>query len=149
MDYGGWPDDLNELPLKHMTKEHKELLVAKCSRKVKIDMPNFDGDKGIETMHYERKEEQPPTEDHENLAKAEPPADEDKNQADAAYYPEADEDEEDDKWHMKKIMSIADLEAPIKCSYEDCPLPAAVLYVSDKDSEKWYTCLDCQVSLLF
>ena len=42
MDYGGRPDDLNELPLKHMTQEHMDLLVAKCSRKGKIDMPNFD-----------------------------------------------------------------------------------------------------------
>jgi hypothetical protein len=42
VDYGGWPE-LHELPLKEMTQEHKDALVAKCSRKKDIAMPNFDG----------------------------------------------------------------------------------------------------------
>jgi hypothetical protein len=39
-DFGGWPE-LEELPLKHMTKEHLEVLAAKCSSQANIEMPIF------------------------------------------------------------------------------------------------------------
>ena len=63
---------------------------------------------------------------------------------------EEDEDlvEAEEVWDLKKIMSIEDVthECPIKCSHEDCPLPAAVAWVSDqKPNSKWYSCLDHQV----
>jgi hypothetical protein len=50
-------------------------------------------------------------------------------------------------WDVKKVMSIADVnDCPIKCSTETCTLAAACVYVSNLEPEKWYTCLDCQVS---
>ena len=39
-DFGGWPE-LNELPLEHMTKQHIDILAAKCSNRLDIEMPNF------------------------------------------------------------------------------------------------------------
>lgn len=51
-------------------------------------------------------------------------------------------------WECVKIMSIEAVrsECPIKCSMDNCPLPAAVAYVSNRaPTEKWYGCLDCQV----
>jgi hypothetical protein len=39
-DFGGWPD-LDELPLKHMTKEHLFTLASKCSSKSDVHMPVF------------------------------------------------------------------------------------------------------------
>jgi len=95
-------------------------------------MPQFDKDKALKEVDVTMKEEQHPS-----------------KEAETADDPAADEEEEE-QWHMKKIMSIADLknEATIKCSTKDCPLPAAVLYLSDEKSTKWYTCLDCQVNLV-
>jgi hypothetical protein len=56
--------------------------------------------------------------------------------------------EMEEAWDVKKVMSIADVsDCPIKCSTETCTLAAACVYVSNlAPTEKWYTCLDCQVS---
>jgi hypothetical protein len=40
IDYDGWPEP-HEIPIQHMTNEHKEALVANCSRKKDIIMPVF------------------------------------------------------------------------------------------------------------
>ena len=57
-------------------------------------------------------------------------------------------DEMEEVWDVKKVMSIADVnDCPIKCSTETCTLAAACVYISNlAPAEKWYTCLDCQVS---
>ena len=39
-DFGGWPE-INELPLKTMTKEHLDVLATKCSVQADIEMPIF------------------------------------------------------------------------------------------------------------
>lgn len=57
--------------------------------------------------------------------------------------------DDDEQWDLKKIMSIAAVirKSPIKCSHETCTLVAATVWVSNlKQSGKWYSCLDCQVS---
>ena len=61
---------------------------------------------------------------------------------------EGEDEEEDEKWDLKKILSHAAVtkEGPIKCSTEDCLLPACCLYVSSTRAEKWYSCIDCQES---
>ena len=58
------------------------------------------------------------------------------------------EDDDEEEWEVKKIMSIQDLkECPIVCSGESCRNVAAMIYVSNlAPTEKWYSCLDCQVS---
>ena len=61
-----------------------------------------------------------------------------------------DDEAAEEVWDLKKIMSIDDVthECPIKCSHEDCPLPAAVGWVSNQNpNSKWYSCLDHQVSV--
>lgn len=74
----------------------------------------------------------------------------DKEDADAANddggYDSGD-DEEEEQWDIKKIMSIHDVtNCPVLCSTEGCNLPAAVILVSTlKPTEKWYSCLPCQV----
>ena len=58
----------------------------------------------------------------------------------------SDDDEEEESWVLTKIMSIEELSgSTIKCSEKECMLAAACLYVSN-EGEKWYGCLDCQVS---
>lgn len=61
-----------------------------------------------------------------------------------------DEEEEDEgPWELKKIMSMRDLanDSPIKCTTENCPLPAGVVYSSVSNRKLvYYYCLDCQVS---
>jgi hypothetical protein len=63
---------------------------------------------------------------------------------------ESNEKEGDDEevWDLKKIMSIQAVSsnAPIKCSTDDCLMPAACAWVSTRNpTVNWYTCLDCQV----
>lgn len=48
-DYGGWPEDLSELPLQHMTPAHINLLASKCSRSKDIAMPVFPASHGQDT----------------------------------------------------------------------------------------------------
>ena len=57
------------------------------------------------------------------------------------------EEEEEEQWDVKKIMSIHDVtNCPVLCSTEGCNLPAAVVLVSNlKPTEKWYSCIPCQV----
>jgi hypothetical protein len=71
---------------------------------------------------------------------------------------ESDDDKEetgkggkDEVWTITKVVSIGDLtDCPVKCSTETCALPAACVYVSSAaPTKKWYSCLDCQVSLAF
>ena len=57
--------------------------------------------------------------------------------------------EADEEWELKKIMPIEAInhEFPVKCSHDTCTLVAATVWVSNqKPDEKWYSCLDCQVS---
>jgi hypothetical protein len=56
----------------------------------------------------------------------------------------------DEEWELKKIMSIEAINHPfpVKCSHDNCTLVAATVWVSNhKPDEKWYSCLDCQVSI--
>jgi hypothetical protein len=39
--FGGWPNDLSEFPVIHMTQEHKKALILKCSKNQTVDMPDF------------------------------------------------------------------------------------------------------------
>lgn len=50
-------------------------------------------------------------------------------------------------WDLKKILAFEDInkEATIKCSSEECLLPACCIWVSNlTPNAKWYSCLDCQ-----
>jgi hypothetical protein len=40
-DFGGWPEDVAELPVTHMTQEHMTALLAKCSKYKDTAMPIF------------------------------------------------------------------------------------------------------------
>ena len=54
-----------------------------------------------------------------------------------------------EEWELKKIMSIEAInhQFPVKCSHDSCTLVAATVWISNqKPDEKWYSCLDCQVS---
>lgn len=57
-----------------------------------------------------------------------------------------DDDEPEESWDIKKVMTMEELNGcTIKCATETCSLAAAVLYLSS-GGERWYSCLDCQVS---
>lgn len=50
-------------------------------------------------------------------------------------------------WTMTQVLSVKDISnCPIKCKTEECTMAAAVVYRSNIDPAKWYSCLDCQVS---
>ena len=56
---------------------------------------------------------------------------------------------EDETWELTKILSVAQVtgQHPVLCQTEGCCLKAAVVYVSSQTpDEKWWSCLDCQVS---
>jgi hypothetical protein len=57
------------------------------------------------------------------------------------------EEEPQEVWDLKKILSFDDLnkDATIKCSTDDCLLPACCVWISNiAPTTKWYSCLDCQ-----
>jgi hypothetical protein len=134
-DYGGWPE-VHELPIDSMTQEHKDALISKCSCKKSVPMPYFLA----------------ATEDKtEATAQDAPTADETCNDNECSNTndgDQADGEEMEEVWDVKKVMSIADVkDCPIKCSNEKCTLAAACVYVSNlAPTEKYYSCLDCQVS---
>jgi hypothetical protein len=40
-DYGGWPENINEIPIKFMTKEHRMIMIEKCTGQYAPAMPNI------------------------------------------------------------------------------------------------------------
>jgi hypothetical protein len=61
---------------------------------------------------------------------------------------DAEEEAVEEAWECIKVMSIVELTdgIPIKCSDDECLLPAACVYSSTlHPKEKHYSCLDCQV----
>lgn len=62
---------------------------------------------------------------------------------------EEDNKEGEETWEIVKITSAEELKnGPVKCGHDTCMLPAATLWASSS-GEKWYSCLDCQVSKLY
>jgi hypothetical protein len=52
-------------------------------------------------------------------------------------------------WDLKRVLSIEQItkECPVKCSTEECPLPACCVWVSSRaPTTNWYSCLDCQAN---
>lgn len=71
------------------------------------------------------------------------------NGADSKSLDGNDDDALEETWELTKIMSVEDLTngRPTKCSTDKCKMIAACVYVSNNaQKDKWYTCLDCQVS---
>ena len=133
-DYGGWPEE-EDLPAKTMTEDHKEALIAHCATKSDIHMPVFDSK----------------TPKKAGKARAISPEMANQSGIEEADTLEQEEDDDSDEevWDLVKIVGADALliDSPIKCSTETCVLPAACVYVSSQaPTEKWYTCLDCQVS---
>ena len=59
-------------------------------------------------------------------------------------------DDEDEEWELKKILSSESITTKsIKCHTEECKLLACCIYVSSTSREKWYSCIDCQVTGLW
>jgi hypothetical protein len=119
-----------------MSQKHYDVMLEKCTRRKKIDMPNI-VNKELDATSTGNSEE----------TKNETSSD---VEIDSKDERKKDEDSSDDgEWDLFKILSIKEVtcECPIKCYIDDCPRPAAVAYVSKTDpNEKWYGCLDCQVS---
>jgi hypothetical protein len=139
--FDGWPDDL-ERPTSNEGADGAEVSLAEG------DLEN--GTASKETKHGDAAAPN----DHGAIAKdsAAPGDDQEQKEPDSdSDEANADDDDEEPVWDMTKIMSIAAVthECPIKCSHESCSLPAAVVWVSNlKPTENWYSCLDCQVSMI-
>jgi hypothetical protein len=56
-------------------------------------------------------------------------------------------DEQEETWDLKKVFTVEELKHnPVKCLTSQCTLFAACAYASSLvPTDKWYTCLDCQV----
>jgi hypothetical protein len=56
-------------------------------------------------------------------------------------------DEQEETWDLKKVFTVEELKHnPVKCLTSKCTLFAACAYASSLvPTDKWYTCLDCQV----
>jgi hypothetical protein len=125
-----------------MTQEHKDALISKCSHKKDVPMPDFAA--VAEDKTKATAQDAPTTDETCNVKEGDPSKVTESN--DINDGDQADGEEMEEVWDVKKVMSIADMDCPIKCSTETCTLAAACVYVSNLDPAKWYTCLDCQVS---
>jgi hypothetical protein len=144
-DFGGWPE-VGELPVSFMTEEHKSFLRSNCSKRKTVDMPEFPQQNLAKTPESapssDAKDGQTSLSDQQetdSILLAE--------HSDKRNKQEEELSEQEELWGVTKVMSIQDLEeSPIVCSGE-CNTVAAVVYKSSlKPTEKWYSCLDCQVS---
>ena len=51
----------------------------------------------------------------------------------------------EEKYELSSIVSLEKLRSnPVKCSDENCKLPACSIWTSTSDPKKWYYCIDCQ-----
>jgi hypothetical protein len=125
-DFNGFPDDLS-LPPDYYDN----------------DRP-FHSAAGSTSDSKEQENEDMNVKSNKNKAKANINVDESNDDDDGGY---ASGDEEEEQWDVKKIMSVHDVtNCPVLCSTEGCNLPAAVVLVSNlKPTEKWYSCIPCQV----
>ena len=146
-DFGGWPS-LEELPIKAMDEEHIRTLAAKCSKKRSPDMPEFPDESvspSSESIHgksiADMQVEGPPPKNKSGSSDTE-----EENKSEASDPLNEVHEDGEEKWELKKIVSLPDLtkERPIKCSTEDCRLAACSLWVSNLSPDKWYSCIDCQ-----
>mmetsp|Transcript_407 Transcript_407/g.991 ORF Transcript_407/g.991 Transcript_407/m.991 type:complete len:133 (+) Transcript_407:392-790(+) len=112
-----------------MTKEHKSLMQSKCSKRKSVAMPLLPEEAGGEI---------PISEGGQNRTGGDSPDPIPVNDPD---------DEQEEQWDVIKVMSMKDLEErQIVCNGDSCSTVAAVVYRSNlKPTEKWYSCLDCQV----
>lgn len=125
------------MPISVMTDGHKEALIAHCTTKSDINMPVF-GSKTPKNAG-EARAISPEMADESGI-----------ENRDTSEHDQDDETDDEEVWNLVKIIGVDALliDSPIKCSTDTCLLPAACVYVSTQaPKEKWYTCLDCQVSL--
>ncbi len=58
---------------------------------------------------------------------------------------EGDPETVEEKYELSSIISFEKLRSnPVKCSDENCKLPACSIWTSTSDPKKWYYCIDCQ-----
>jgi hypothetical protein len=135
-----------------MTEEHKSFLRSKCSKSKTVDMPKFPQQNLAKTSggapsSDEKEGETSPSEQQENDSVQEVADSPSAEDSDKHSEQEEDGSQQEELWGVTKVLSIEDLkECPIVCSGE-CNTLAAVVYKSSlTPNEKWYSCLDCQVS---
>jgi hypothetical protein len=151
-DFGGWPANIT--PPKHAQSsvdneddeapDPKETSDEKEPDEVATEEKAEETAQATPTADETCKDEEP---DPSKVTESNDKIDDDTNREGGVAGDDQGEEMEE-AWDVKKVMSIADVnDCPIKCSTETCTLAAACVYVSNlAPTEKWYTCLDCQVS---
>lgn len=136
--FGGWPEDFD--PESPLVADGTEQDAAE--RQEPMTQPDTDANTNT------RASDESPTEP-QSIEVQQPSIDDNTKDGECDATDNDESKAEEVLWDLKKIMSIAEVthECPIKCSHETCSLPAASIWVStEKPTDNWYSCLDCQVS---
>ena len=122
-DYGGWPEDVGEYPLDHVTDEHREVMTEMCSRVKKPNMPSLPS--------------VPPSPEVAGAADLHVTTG-----GDAAGVPLT------AGWDLRHVYSADEIRArAAECMGKDggCGNVACSRYVNTLDKDDvWDTCIDCQ-----
>ena len=148
-DFGGWPEDQTELPLKILTDEHRKIIIKRCTNQEDPIMPDLpacadDSKKSTEDAATSMTNNSKEAKD----AKVQGAENETNHVNKEGDNENANGDKDaDETWDLQFIFSVKDLtkSKPVMCSHDDCNLVACSKWVSNLNPENsWFTCIDCQ-----
>jgi len=143
-DFGGWPEKEEELPIKVLKDDLREVILDKCTQLLDPIMPDLPSGNPIAAAAATASTEEVTTEE-----------DRSSDDGSGKENDSSGNDEEDggEMWELKKVFNVKELKKskPIMCSYGDngeCNLVACSKYVciSGDDPNPWFSCLDHQKS---
>jgi hypothetical protein len=139
-DFGGWPEDVEPIEQDVDTVS----VSARSTAEDKVRSTTGNGNDGkIETP-------QPPPIPASTIETPRTSKDDVVTAIQGTSELDTAQDEDDpqpseEKYELSEIVSLKMLlGSPIKCSDEDCNLPACSVWTSTNDKKKWYYCIDCQ-----
>mmetsp|Transcript_24282 Transcript_24282/g.51509 ORF Transcript_24282/g.51509 Transcript_24282/m.51509 type:complete len:1060 (+) Transcript_24282:126-3305(+) len=150
-DFGGWPEKKEEIPIEVLRDDLREVMIEKCTKYESPEMPNLPS--GTDAARGGA----PATSEEGATTKEDKSSDDDKNanagksasNKNGSSSNDKEDEDEYELWDLKKVFSAKELKKkkPTMCSYRNyngCDLVACSVWVSNKDPEPWYSCLDCQ-----
>ena len=147
-DFGGWPDDEKEIPIKILDDDLREAMMDKCTNLVEPDLPDLPSGNvavGASKDAAATTEEDRSSSDGNADASAE---DDDGGKENESPSNDNDDEVDEDLWELTIIFLVKELTKakPVMCSYGKegaCDLVACSRWENSVEGT-WHSCLDCQ-----